>query len=431
MKIGVLKKICYILLYAIIIFASFYARRYVSAYNDLKDRMYYDFEDFGKELENLNDNISQILLLDYTFNRDKELINKHIVANLFRSNLDASDYGDGKAIYDFDSIYRQVDDVIKSIISDNMIDISEQKYLETLYDYNAELIKEYKNIIGDLYDDWNFSKSRIIRRNIIKIYSSYCQKADDLLNNEKYVFLKNYRGSFKDADFEKAKHYCEQAFSKLIEPKTLEQDDNPEQYTDIYRFRASVEPRYENKTTVAYDTVDYEIVYDKTTDKITVRATKYWVPSNRYSENELDSRADTIISRFNDSVFLYDKQVKYDDEGKLDYIAYSYISKKDDIYDEMERMALVIESHGLISKFETVCPNNKEIGIPDISKEDILDKLNDKCQVKEIILIRNLTGQLEYEAHVEYKGTLYSIVFDGDNGDLKYFGREMRNYNKY
>ncbi|SHI45418.1 hypothetical protein [Lutispora thermophila] len=429
MNKGLLKKIFYVLSYAVIIFASFYAKRYASAYNDLKSIMYYDFDHFGKELENLNDNICQLLLLDHTFNENNEFINKNILRNLTRSNLYTSDYGDGKTIYDFYEFYFQLDDNIKSIISDSSIDVSEQRYLEILYDYNTELIKEHKSIMGDLNDNWNIKKYKQIKRDIIKIYSSYCQKADDLLNNDKYIMLKSYKGSFKDDDLEEAKFYCEQIFSKLVEPKPLEYDNNSGQYIDVYRFYTNTETSYEKKPGIRDNEVKYEILYEKNTGKITVQAIEFWVPSNIYSENELDNRADTIVSRFNDRVFLYDKQSKYDDEGKLDSIAYSYIRKIDDIYDEMEKITLVIESHGIISKFEIIHHENKEITMPSINKEDIINKLNDKCQVKEIILIRNIAGQLEYEAHVEYKGTLYSIVFDGDNGHLKHFGREMRNYN--
>ena len=276
MKKTIIKKMIYVLLYSLIVFSPFYAKPYFNAYGDLKTRMCYDFEYFGEELEKLNANISQILLLEsHDFNADKDFINKNAVLNFSKSNRDASDYGKSKAIHDYDHMYLRVNNVIKSILSDDIIDFSEEEYLKALYSYNDQLIKEYKIILGDLYDGFNSDQ-------FTQLYNSYSQKSEELLHEEEYKFLKSYKGNFEKADFEKAKKYCEQVFSELVEAKSLEYDDDPEQYTDIYEFNTQSEYIHENKTRVKDDTVSYKITYEKKTGRVAVKAVSYWVPSNYY-----------------------------------------------------------------------------------------------------------------------------------------------------
>mgnify|MGYP000988660909 FL=1 len=126
---------------------------------------------------------------------------------------------------------------------------------------------------------------------------------------------------------------------------------------------------------------------------------------------------------------LYDKKIKYDDEGKINYITYSYIKKVNDVYDEMKKIKLILESHGLISTFEIVYPYEEEMVMPEISREDIMAKLSKEAQVMDIMMIRNMEGKIEYEAVLKYADILYSAVFDGSSGELKYFGQNLRNYN--
>ncbi|QZY55959.1 hypothetical protein [Crassaminicella profunda] len=148
------KTIIYILIYIIIYIAiRHYGGMVINGYRGLKDRMYDDFEAFGTELENFNDELSNILVLkEHEFNKEKVFINKNIVWNFHLSNCDAQKIGkiryDGN--YECDWMYYDANDVIQNILCDGKITPSEEKYLKNLYDYTEHLIKAYRVIVKDV-----------------------------------------------------------------------------------------------------------------------------------------------------------------------------------------------------------------------------------------------------------------------------------------
>ncbi|QEK11531.1 hypothetical protein FQB35_03595 [Crassaminicella thermophila] len=408
---------------------SYYGKIYYEGYKDLKNNMYYNFEDFGEALETFNDELSKILVLGYDdFDKKKEFIDESIVRAFHRSNWDASDMGKGKAIYDYDFMYLNINKVIHNLLDDGNITLSEEKYIKSLYEYNEELIKEYNNILGDVRYNWNFGKIHALEKRIASIYNDYSQKADKLLETPKYKFLKEYEGEFKEVGFEHAKAYCEEVFSKLVKNQRLKYDNKDEANNDEYVFKNYKELDHNKELfTVKNDIsdIDYKVTYNKKTKKVTVMAVSYIVPKKKYKEDELDNIVKNTIAKFNQNVVNYYKSKKYDSEGKLSYITYLYIEKNNDIYDEMKKIKINIKIHGLISKLEIIDHNDKPIILPNVSKKDILSKIDKEAEIIDAFIIRNMKGTA-YVVHLKYGDTLYEAVFDGEDGKIIYYGRNIK-----
>lgn len=402
-------------------------------YNNIKSRIYDDFIEFGNSLESLNDSISKILITD---NKDLKDMDVKEVKSLIKSDRIVSRLDKEKIIYDYNFMYVTIDEVIKNILSDELITMSEEKYLETLYDYNNELITELKNILGDLYNDdnYDFEKRKKVEKKIIKIYSRYSKMADSLLESKKYRFLKDYEGDFtkeySTEDFEKVKLYCEEVFLKVVSNGYLKYNNKNEKNSQIYEFRTHSEEDHFNSP--IDDDAQYVVEYNKKTKVINLDAVSYIIGSEDkiYTEDDLDDIVNNIIHKFNNKLTIFNRKVNYDSEEKMkiDRIDYSYIEKVDDIYDETKKVDITVQRNGMISSFEIMYPNNEKIVLPTITEEQILNKLNNKAKVKDVITIRNIEGKIEYEVHFRYKNVLYAAVFDGYDGKLKYYGRNIRIY---
>ncbi|SET81847.1 hypothetical protein SAMN05660297_03604 [Natronincola peptidivorans] len=427
-KIGK-KRIGLFLGYIVIIIIFLNARTHFTANKRLENRMMNDFEAFGTALESLNEAITKILILDdYNFDKDREFINTNALINFRSSKYRAADIKKANSFYEYPFIYSDANTIIRNILADKTLSISQKEYLKALYDYNEELIKAYKEIWGVLYYEWDFDKRRELEKQIADIYIDYSENAEVLLNTSQYDFLKDYKGDFPEADFKKAKAFSEEVFSKLVENESLEYNNREDKYADKYIFRTYLERDFGVRS-INIDT-EYTVEYDKKTNEVVVQAVSFTVPVNiRHTERELDAMANDIVAKFDKNVWMYDKKIDYDDEDKIRSIAYSYIGKTDEVYDETKKIEVRLEVHGLISKFQIRYPYDEEIVLPTMSEEDILQRINKEGEIIEILIIRNVEGKMKYEVHFKYGSTIYGAVFDGEDGELNYFGRNIRDYN--
>ncbi|MCT4617863.1 MAG: hypothetical protein N4A62_00485 [Marinisporobacter sp.] len=412
------------ILYAVVFY---YGRVFGDGYHDLKGRMYHNFEDFGIELEVFNDELSKILILnEYDHYKEKVYMNENIRKEFYRSNYNASDMGNGHWATEYNFMYGNVNDVIQNILSDEKITPTEEKYLKNLYAYTEELIKEYRQIVGNSPESYNYKKQRKLEKQIVDIYNDYSQKADDLLCRKEYSFLKTYHGDFKHMGFKKAKTYCEEIFSKLVLNQILKHDNQEDVNHKEYVFKTSLkEGLPSNLKQLQNDQAEYEVSYNKITKKVKVRATSYHVPPKRKKESEIDKIADETIKQFNKNAIQYKRKAKYD-KTKLDYIEYMYIEKINDLYDETKKIKMDITGNGLVSYFEIMDFNDQKMIMPIVTKEEILSKINPKATINDCNIKRNEKGKIEYVVDLTYKDTLYKAIFDGEDGSLTYYKRYIK-----
>ncbi|MGH4119027.1 hypothetical protein [Clostridium sp.] len=423
------KRLIINILFIIACFTCFsFIKPWINYSKELKHRMSYDFEGFGTDLENANEQISQILKLN-SYNKEKDIINRQTVLNFHRSNSSSQNIGEGNSYENYFTLYLFANEVIQKILADELITSEEKIYLESLYSYNEELIVEYKSIVGTAYNGFDFGEQEKLEKNIVKIYNNYSKKSGELLDTEKYSFIKDYRGnfsgkSFNEVNVEDAKKYCEEVFSKLFKAELLQIDNSSEINEDVYIFKTKLS----SKTHAIADDPVYSVEYNKKTKQISIYGGAFSVPNYGHTEQDLDNTAKEIILKFSDNTFRYDKKINYETDTKIRSIEYSYIEKVNGIYDEMKKIKICLERNGLMSRFEIVYPYDEKIIAPTISKDEILKKIKSGSEVLDVLTIRNIQGEIEYEVHLKYINTIYVAVFDGQKGDLKYYGREIRNY---
>lgn len=433
------KKICIIIIDLMVLLSIYCSNKYFDMKNAVNEDIYYNFEEFKEEVQALNENISCVLTVKDNY-KNKEFINKDKIWNYHRSNWMVEDIKGNLHMYKYIwNVYLYVDENIEVILSDNNINDKEREYLTTLEDYNNELLKECKKIMGKLYDEevFDIDYEGKIEKKIIKKQHEFSKKADEILEQEKYKILIDYKLKNKVAeniniedDFGQIKSYCEGVFSKVVPDTTLNYNNKDENKNE-YVFKNYKERNYLEKN--IYDETEYELTYDRTIKDIKINAVSYTTHQKDkvYNEQELDKIAQNIVNKFSNKVYLYDKEIRYDKESELanviDEITYRYIQKNDDRYLEGSKISITIKKNKKITDFY-LGNSNKNIIPASITKKDIESKVDG--EILDIITIVNTKGKVEYEAHIKYNGIIYAAVFDGYDGSLKYYGTDIRDYGK-
>lgn len=389
---------------------------------DYKSRMYYDFKDFGSALEEFNDELFGILIVkDYELN-NKILFNKHALKSFERSKLYSSKFGSRLSFYDFEDMYTRTNEVIVNIFKDGIVSKSEQKYIITLYDYNKELIDNYKGIFGLLYDSYNVNLKRKLKRNINSAYADFCENADAKLNSEKYMYLINYQGDYSDFNYIRAENFIYEIFSKLVPNQQLKYNNVNEVNSDMLVYKTHANDDGVNILEKNPEP-QYEVEYNKETKELTVRLFSYIVPPQRLKEEEIDSLADEIIKKFNYDGFLYERELTVDSEGELNRINYLYINKIGDVYDKQQEVRISITSYGIVDEFYIVDYDSADCEHNFIDSEEILHKINDNAEVIGIYKVKNIKNEVEYLVQLLYEEVNYDLVFNGATGQIKNYSR--------
>ena len=430
-------KTAIIIIDLLILFLICYSNNYIDKHKDMKkavnQNIYYNLEYFKEELQNLNKNISSVLTVKDNYN-NKEFISRGVIRSYSRSN-DIVGKINGKYYNDYiGDIYRTVNENIESIISDNTIDDEELQYLMILEEYNNELLKECEKIMGKLYDQgvWDYKYQKKIEKKILKTQSEFSKKADEILNQEKYKILIDYKSKNKVAentiieeDFKQIKKYCENVFSKVIIDTTLNYNNKDENINE-YVFKTHKKDNLQEF--LIDDETAYELTYDRSIKDIKINAVRYITDQNNklLNEKELDKAVQNIVDKFSDKVYLYDKEIRYDkEENVIDEVTYRYIEKNNDIYYQNSKISITINKNKKITDFY-LGNSNKDVILASITKKDIENKIDG--EILDIIAIANTKGKVEYEAHIKDNNIIYSAVFDGYDGSLKYYGTDIRDY---
>ncbi|MCT4509457.1 MAG: hypothetical protein N4A48_12020 [Tepidibacter sp.] len=427
-------KIAIIIIDLLVLLSIYSSNQYFDMKNAVNENIYYNFENFKEELQGLNKNISSILILKDNYN-NKEFISRKAIRSYLRCDymardIDGKHYNNNNHIY----VYLNLNKNIELILEDGIIDDAERQYLTILEEYNNELLKECKYIMGKLYDEkvFDYDYQKKILKKIIKKQREFSKKADEILEQEKYKILIDYKlknevnENMKD-DFEQVKKYCEDVFSKVIRDDVLElnlKNNNENEYV----FNTPQE-EFESQNNF-HDKPKYQVKYDKSTKTIKISTVRYtmYASDKKYNEQSLYNTAQNIVNKFSDSVYLYDKDIRYDEEENIiDEVTYRYIEKKNDIYLESNKIDITINKNKIITDFY-LGNSNKDIIPASITKKNIENKIDG--EILEIITIANEKGKIEYEVHIKYNDIVYVAVFDGYDGSLKYYGTDIRDYEK-
>lgn len=410
----IVMKIIFVIIY-IYIFSTLISQ--LNFKDEYKSIMYRNFEDFGIALEHLNDNLSQLINnKNYDFNKDKKFIGSNEVRN-FNISLDRASQmtKDKTSYYYFTGIYYTFDKSILNILEDKKISSNEKEYLETLYEFNDKLIKSFRDILGTTPESYDFDTRSNLEKKIPKIYTTYSKEAEALYNSDKYKFLQEYEGDFKAYDVKEIQNICEDTFAKLISKNNIEYNKSKSNNSEKYVFNMNNNFKQDDLIDIENKHVPYEITYNKKNRQIKIHALSYVTSptKTKYKELELDNIAKEIVSKFNNNVFLYDRNMKYDDKGNLEQIKYKYIQKEGIIYDETKKIEFEIQVSGVLSEFIIVDYKNN-FNKPSVvfDKESLLSKLQLNQPITNDLVIRTSDNKMLYIAYFNYKGSFYEEIYD-------------------
>lgn len=393
----------------------------IKTIGEYKNRMYYDFKDFGTALEKFSDELFGILILkDYELS-NKVLFNKDALKSFERSKRDAANFGSNLSYYDFEDLYARINEVIVNIFNDGIINSSEREFIMTFYEYNKELIENYKDIFGPLYNTNNTNYRRRFERNIDRAFADFCENADSKLNSDKYMNLISYQGDYSDFDYISAENFINDIFSKVVPAQHLKYNNKNEISTDMLVYTTHAEDD-EINILEKNPEPQYKVEYDKKTKELRVKLFASIVPPQSFKEEEIDSLADNIIKRFNYNGFLYEREIKFNSDGEFYGIDYSYINKIGDVYDKSQEIKLSVTSYGIVNEFYIVDHDNMDLEFNFIDSEEILQKVCD-AEVIDIYKVKNIKGEAEFIVKLSYEEVNYDVIFNGVTGEMKNYSR--------
>lgn len=384
--------------------------------SDLKRRMYNDFKSYESEIENLNKKLTSIIIAN-EYDINKLLINVEVLNNFSKSKNNAASIGGYGLRYDYDDIYLRYNENIQAILEDGIINDTEQVYINTLYDYNGEIIKEFNNLLQPI----NNSRNNTIQKsykNIINDYLEFSASADEILNTKNYKVLKDYRGDFSNFDLIRAETFIKDVFSKVVPKRELNYNNINDLNADSLIFTTH-ENGDDIDTGTIYEEPQYRIEYDKKSKEVYLRLTGKVIPSYVLEEEEIDSIAQDLIAKLNYKGVLNEKTVSNISVPQLSSITYSYTNKTDDVWDKQQDLNIGLDSYGLVRELYIIDSDDyMNIDFIDINKT--INHIQKKAEINDIYKIRNISGELEYSININYKGTDYNMVINGITGEFKY-----------
>ncbi|ACB86180.1 hypothetical protein [Natranaerobius thermophilus] len=457
---------------------------YQSYYERMTTDMVHDFDNLESELEKLNDNITKILLFeDNSADKQDEYINDDFTNDFFTLFNSICFIEEKKIYFDHKNVYSDVNYNINQILADDELSHSDREYLKKLYSYNDKLIQKHQELMKELFPRGSRGTHAMseAREKIVGKIHQFSKKADELLATEEFKKLQDFTVDFEAIDYDRAKQFSEELLS-LATNKTIKDSQESKYFYEFKSFegdrdRPITGVQMEHSTGHSKDDDDYDnnhalyyVRYYKEGGTVRLWTRHYHSPIDEEAEKteaELDELAQRLVSDFNENISKYDKKIEYDEqvgENDIDRITYYYIEEKNGFYDESSKVELTLLSHGLVRELEVmdagyqekddegeeanVALHNKkdskeeevgdqEIEIEAVDKELVKESISEKSQtdkidhhveVKDVMAIKNMEGELEYEAHLKFDEKNYAAIFD-EELDLKEFKRDLRKYN--
>ena len=243
--------------------------------SDLKRRMYSDFKSFEGEIENLNKKLASIIIAN-DYDLDKLPLNVEVLNNFSKSKNNAASIKRYGLRYDYDDVYLRYNENIQNILEDGIIGDTEQVYINALYDYNGEIIKEFNNLLKPI-NNGRYDTTQKPYKSIIDDYIEFSVSADEILNTQDYKILKDYRGDFSNFDILRAENFIKDVFSKMVPQRELNFNNMDDLNADSVIFTTH-EDGDDIDTGTVYEEPQYRIEYDKKSREVYLRLVGNVIP---------------------------------------------------------------------------------------------------------------------------------------------------------
>jgi hypothetical protein len=411
------EKLKYLSIFVIILVISFFLKLN-SGYlvsSDLKRRMYNDFKSYEAEIENLNKKLAGIIIAN-NYDINKLLLNNEVLYNFSKSSNNAASIKSDSLRYYYDDVYLRYNENMQDILEDGLINDTEREYINALYDYNKEILKEFNNIFQPI-NNGRFNTTQKPYRNIINNYIELSVFADEILNTQYFKILKDYRGDFSNFDIIRAEAFIKDVFSKVVPQRELNYNNMDDLNADSLIFTTHEDGDDIDISTI-YKKPQYRIEYDKKSRQVYLRLVGKVIPSYVFDEEEIDSIAQDLIAKL-DYEDVAEKTVSNIGIPQLSSFNYSCNNKTGDVWDKQKDLIIELDSYGLVRKLYMI-DSDDNINMDFIDINETIKNIQKKADINDISKIRNMNGALEYIINVNYKGIGYNMVIDGLTGEFKY-----------
>lgn len=363
----IIKIVSSLLILLVFFVGKHYSDKYYEGYEDYQNMMVYLFEDFGLELANIDKQLGVVLENKNLTMSDSNYVDPILAKYLLFANYHAADQGDFREKSNYIFMYRNVNQIMQTITSDKILTKSEKLYIQTLQDYTQMLIKSHNLIMEAQKESYDYKKGIRFRKKIAKVYESFSNTAQTLLQSPKYAFLENYQGDFESFDIEHAEKVCNELLLKINKDKKFVFDDRNEVNLQILMFRTNLEETdFLSMKSVRSDQIDYEITYQKVTREVVLRSYREgWVRDEPYKpynkatiEANLDQMATKISQTINKNTVLSKRKIHYQkNDGKnvtIGEIEYVFTQKINDIDTNPKNINIRISEDGLINEIRFI-----------------------------------------------------------------------------
>ena len=307
----------------------------------------------------------------------------------------------------------------------------DEQFLESAHNYNKRLIESYYEILRENKTDTNDINRDHAK--IKKIYRQFILRANEIASEQEYGDMVRYslddeygEAGESDKEINISEKQAEKMASELLEmmfggkPVLVKVNRNGDSEYEFY-----------NSWDDGRDEDMYNISIDKGNGKFRMYKRSQLV-INGLEEKDLDKKAGEIMDIFVPESYIFYKREKVGRGGDIDRIEYSFINKKDDVYDESHAVEISINSSGALQDMYISDPFKRfdmEVPKAGVSKKEILSSLK-RGDVKNIILVKTIKGQLQYRVFVEFGQELYTSSFDADTGESVDFKKSESLYFK-
>ncbi|SMP60700.1 hypothetical protein [Anoxynatronum buryatiense] len=155
----------------------------------MHSRMIRDFQNFGKELQLLDNKLSTVLeeYESFSDNTYPYFISDTAINSFFSSNFFSAVLLESPASYAYEKIYTNANENITEIITNDQFAITGPEYLQALYTYNKELILEWESIMLDFFPNEHIRTSEEVDNahlEIVSTYHHFSKRSEELLNSD-------------------------------------------------------------------------------------------------------------------------------------------------------------------------------------------------------------------------------------------------------
>lgn len=389
--------------------------------NNMYEKSFYDLIGY---VDNLETNMSKLMVSNSAAEQQKLLTNLAVQSELAENNISQIPFND-KTRYGTAKVLNQIGDYSKTlqqkIASGKSLSEKEQQDIESLYNINVNLKRELQNLARSLDKDFKFTSllDKDLNGNLVN------DTFNDLENNSVEYPKMIYDGPFSDG-------LENQQLKGLNEPEITrsEAEAKFKKYFGDYSFG---EINFDSETVSnGIESYNFYAVNDEGNQiyaQITKKGGKLVMfncyddcTAQNYSSDECIAIADKFLA---EAGFDGMEAVWVNENGNVANINYAYTMDGTVVYSDLVKVKVCMEK-GVVTGIEAMTyflnhTEDRDVAQAVISEEEARAMVNSKLEITQsrkcIIPLGANREAMAYEFAGEYNGNLYYVYIDAATGD--------------